>query len=234
MVKLLAFVILGVAYFNMGAEYEHLKKSSEALWHYQRVWFSDVSAAARLQVAVISVPWEFPNNTEARDSCLQELGEEFWPWTSLDPQYHPSSWKPSSSPIQSNMWGCLFCFIFEASPQQANPSLCGSTHTEVRINSQRAFGWCVNPIVDGSKNPPGRSRRRSQPKCFTSGSLRSWYRNIRGNKQMVFVEFLELLASVASLVSIVSRFWAGLEMIRIRSNDREKLHVCRESSSTKS
>jgi len=37
MVKLLAFVILGVAYFNMGAEYEHLKKSSEALWHYQRV-----------------------------------------------------------------------------------------------------------------------------------------------------------------------------------------------------
>lgn len=51
---------------------------------------------------------------------------------------------------------------------------------------------------------------------------------------MVFVEFLELMASVASLVSIVSRFWAGLEMIRIRSNDREKLHVCRESSSTKS
>lgn len=41
----LAFVILGVAYFNMGAEYEHLKKSSEALWHYQRVYFSDVSAA---------------------------------------------------------------------------------------------------------------------------------------------------------------------------------------------
>ncbi len=30
-------IILGVAYFNMGAEYEHLKKASEALWHYQRV-----------------------------------------------------------------------------------------------------------------------------------------------------------------------------------------------------
>ena len=30
----------GVAYFNMGAEYEHLKKASEALWHYQRVPFS--------------------------------------------------------------------------------------------------------------------------------------------------------------------------------------------------
>mmetsp|Transcript_133623 Transcript_133623/g.188825 ORF Transcript_133623/g.188825 Transcript_133623/m.188825 type:complete len:274 (+) Transcript_133623:64-885(+) len=40
--------LICVAYFNMGAEYEHLKKSSEALWHYQR----------------------------ARDSCLQELGEE--------------------------------------------------------------------------------------------------------------------------------------------------------------
>jgi len=32
--------VRGVAYFNMGAEYEHLKKASEALWHYQRVPFS--------------------------------------------------------------------------------------------------------------------------------------------------------------------------------------------------
>eukprot|EP00435_Cladocopium_sp_Y103_P050885 s1879_g15.t1 len=40
--------LICVAYFNMGAEYEHLKKASEALWHYQRAY----------------------------DSCLQELGEE--------------------------------------------------------------------------------------------------------------------------------------------------------------
>ncbi|CAJ1351393.1 unnamed protein product [Effrenium voratum] len=40
--------LICVAYFNMGAEYEHLKKPSEALWHYQRAY----------------------------DSCLQELGEE--------------------------------------------------------------------------------------------------------------------------------------------------------------
>ncbi|CAE7825086.1 FYPP [Symbiodinium sp. CCMP2456] len=40
--------LICVAYFNMGAEYEHLKKPAEALWHYQR----------------------------AHDSCLQELGEE--------------------------------------------------------------------------------------------------------------------------------------------------------------
>ena len=32
------YKVKGVAYFNMGAEYEHLKKHSEALWHYQRVW----------------------------------------------------------------------------------------------------------------------------------------------------------------------------------------------------
>merc|ERR1712217_750026 len=37
-----------VAYFNMGAEFEHLKKTSEALWAYQRAY----------------------------DNCLTELGEE--------------------------------------------------------------------------------------------------------------------------------------------------------------
>ena len=36
----ISFAARGVAYFNMGAEYEHLKKASEALWHYQRVPFS--------------------------------------------------------------------------------------------------------------------------------------------------------------------------------------------------
>ncbi|CAK8986493.1 unnamed protein product [Durusdinium trenchii] len=40
--------LICVAYFNMGAEYEHLKKNNDALWHYQR----------------------------AHESCLQELGEE--------------------------------------------------------------------------------------------------------------------------------------------------------------
>ena len=232
MVKLLAFVILGVAYFNMGAEYEHLKKSSEALWHYQRVYFSDVSAAARLRVAVISVPWEFPNKTKARDSCLQELGEEFWPWT-----HNTTHLLGSQAVHQSNRTcGAAFFASYLRHPLSKQIQACvdqltqrsGSTHKELSVDV-----W-IPLCVDGSKNLSGRSRRRSQPKCFTSGSLRSWYRNIRGNKQMVFMEFLELMASVASLVSIVSRFWAGLEMIRIRSNDREKLLVCRESTSTKS
>lgn len=40
--------LICVAYFNMGAEYEHLRKSSEALWAYQRAY----------------------------DSCLSELGED--------------------------------------------------------------------------------------------------------------------------------------------------------------
>jgi len=40
--------LICVAYFNMGAEYEHLKKPNDALWHYQR----------------------------AHESCVQELGEE--------------------------------------------------------------------------------------------------------------------------------------------------------------
>merc|ERR1712039_419882 len=40
--------LICVAYFNMGAEFEHLKKPSEALWAYQR----------------------------AHDNCLAELGEE--------------------------------------------------------------------------------------------------------------------------------------------------------------
>jgi len=37
-----------VAYFNMGAEFEHMKKTSEALWAYERAY----------------------------QSCLTELGEE--------------------------------------------------------------------------------------------------------------------------------------------------------------
>lgn len=40
--------LVSVAYFNMGAELEHLKKSTEAMWAYQRAY----------------------------DSCLQELGED--------------------------------------------------------------------------------------------------------------------------------------------------------------
>lgn len=40
--------LICVAYFNMGAEYEHLRKPAEALWAYQRAY----------------------------DSCLSELGEE--------------------------------------------------------------------------------------------------------------------------------------------------------------
>merc|ERR1719222_818596 len=40
--------LICVAYFNMGAEYEHMKKSSEALWAYDRAYHS----------------------------CLTELGEE--------------------------------------------------------------------------------------------------------------------------------------------------------------
>merc|ERR1712039_1167222 len=39
--------LLCVAYFNMGAEYEHMKKANEALWAYQ----------------------------QAHESCLQELGD---------------------------------------------------------------------------------------------------------------------------------------------------------------
>lgn len=40
--------LICVAYFNMGAEFEHMKKASEALWAYQR----------------------------AHESCIQELGED--------------------------------------------------------------------------------------------------------------------------------------------------------------
>lgn len=185
-----------------------------------------LSSGQQLQVAVISVPWEFPN-TEARDSCLQELGEECWPWTT-----NTTHLLGSQAVHQSNRTcGAAFFASYLRHPLSKQIQACvdqltqrsGSTHKELSVDV-----W-IPLCVDGSKNLSGRSRRRSQPKCFTSGSLRSWYRNIRGNKQMLFVEFLELMASVASLVSIVSRFWAGLEM-----NDREKLHVCRESSSTKS
>lgn len=40
--------LICVAYFNMGAEYEHLRKPSDALWHYERAY----------------------------ESCQQELGEQ--------------------------------------------------------------------------------------------------------------------------------------------------------------
>jgi len=40
--------LICVAYFNMGAEFEHLRKTNEALWAYQRAY----------------------------ESCMSELGEE--------------------------------------------------------------------------------------------------------------------------------------------------------------
>ena len=61
----------------MGAEYEHLKKPAEALWHYQRVMRQARSNSALADVI------QFGSLPQAHDSCLQELGEEpttkcFW------------------------------------------------------------------------------------------------------------------------------------------------------------